>query len=400
MATVEQTNTQSQAKETNSEAVKEGLDEKCSEEFKENECKEEGGNEDQKKESTTTPADITQTKENILTQVEYYFGNKNLRTDTFLNREMKKDPNGWVSLDVLATFNKMKVYPDRDLVVDALRQSPELLEVNEDGTKVRRKLPTLLPIPEQVKRGPMFKSIYAKGFSTETPDVKEITAFFEKYGKVKSVKLRKDENGKFKGSVFVEFQTTDEARKACAMQLSYEDQPLAMMLKFDYCENKCIEKGIDPNTLRTDFGASKESRKPDRGQGRNARKPERDYRCLFKITGAKPDSEWSPIRSEAEKYGTVFWVELYGDGTGYIEYKQPLDEEKKEALLSSDVVIDGEKLSFTTTSPEEATEYFTKKKETSQRLREQKRAENKRSERLDRPPVVVPASKKRKVDTK
>ena len=46
----------------------------------------------------------------------------------------------------------------------------------------------------------------------------------------------------------------------------------------------------------------------------------------------------------------MFWVELYGDGTGYIEYKQPLDEEKKEALLSSDVVIDGEKLSFTTTS--------------------------------------------------
>ena len=96
MATVEQTNTQSQAKETNSEAVKEGLDEKCSEEFKENECKEEGGNEDQKKESITTPADITQTKENILTQVEYYFGNKNLRTDTFLNREMKKDPNGCI----------------------------------------------------------------------------------------------------------------------------------------------------------------------------------------------------------------------------------------------------------------------------------------------------------------
>ncbi|CAG8471832.1 11261_t:CDS:2 [Paraglomus occultum] len=394
MATVEQTNTQSQAIETNSEAVKEGLDEKCLE----SESKE-GEDQDQKKVSATT--DITETKRNILTQVEYYFGNKNLRTDTFLNREIKKDPDGWVSLDVLATFNKMKVYTDRGLVVEALRGSPELLEVNEDGTKVRRKLPTLLPIPEQVKRGPMFKSIYAKGFSTDAcPDVKEITTFFEKYGKVKSVKLRKDENGKFKGSVFVEFQTTDEARKVSAMQLSYQDQPLTMMLKFDYCENKCIEKGIDPNTLRTDFGTSKESRKPDRGQGRNARKPERDHRHLFKITGAKPDSEWSPIRSEAEKYGTVFWVELYGDGTGYIEYKLPLDEEKKEALLSSDVEIDGEKLSFTTITPEEATEYFTKKKEASQRLREQKRAENRRSERPDRPPVVVPASKKRKVDTK
>ena len=70
----------------------------------------------------------------------------------------------------------------------------------------------------------------------------------------------------------------------------------SILVRFDYCENKCIEKGIDPNTLRTDFGASKESRKPDRGQGRNARKPERDYRHLFKITGVKPDSEWSPIR--------------------------------------------------------------------------------------------------------
>ena len=93
-ATVEQTNTQSQATqatETNSEAVKEGLDEK---EFKENESK--GGNEDQEEESTTTPVDITETKKHILTQVEYYFGNKNLRTDTFLNREMNKDPNGCI----------------------------------------------------------------------------------------------------------------------------------------------------------------------------------------------------------------------------------------------------------------------------------------------------------------
>eukprot|EP01046_Picozoa_sp_COSAG06_P099818 COSAG06_NODE_45937_length_351_cov_0.583333_1_plen_67_part_10 len=46
----------------------------------------------------------------VLQQVEFYFGDANLPKDKFLKKQIKADPEneGWVSLDVVATFKKMK----------------------------------------------------------------------------------------------------------------------------------------------------------------------------------------------------------------------------------------------------------------------------------------------------
>ena len=77
----------------------------------------------------------------IIHQVEYYFGDKNLRKDEFLKREMEKD-DGWVSLECLLNFNRMKAL-DVDIVqiAAALDESETgLLEIHENRDKIRRRL--------------------------------------------------------------------------------------------------------------------------------------------------------------------------------------------------------------------------------------------------------------------
>lgn len=63
--------------------------------------------------------------------LQYYFGDANLARDKFLQEERNKD-NGWVSLSVLLTFNRLKTLTeDSAVIMTALRKSTnELLEVS------------------------------------------------------------------------------------------------------------------------------------------------------------------------------------------------------------------------------------------------------------------------------
>ncbi|CAO2180345.1 unnamed protein product [Urochloa humidicola] len=74
-------------------------------------------------------------RSNILTQVEYYFSDKNLEDDDFLKSLM--DENGWVPVSKVADFKRLKkMTTDINLILDALANS-SLLEV-QDG-KIRRR---------------------------------------------------------------------------------------------------------------------------------------------------------------------------------------------------------------------------------------------------------------------
>eukprot|EP01044_Picomonas_judraskeda_P040605 COSAG03_NODE_20018_length_326_cov_0.524229_1_plen_78_part_01 len=66
----------------------------------------------------------------VLQQVEFYFGDANLPKDKFLKKQIKADPEneGWVPLEVLASFKKMKgLKADAEIMASAL-DSSELLE--------------------------------------------------------------------------------------------------------------------------------------------------------------------------------------------------------------------------------------------------------------------------------
>ncbi len=87
----------------------------------------------------------------ILKQVEFYFSDANLPRDKFLWTLTVSDPKkqGWVPISQIASFKRMQRFQPLEAIVTALRGSKELLEVNEDGTAVRRKIPLVKPTSEK-----------------------------------------------------------------------------------------------------------------------------------------------------------------------------------------------------------------------------------------------------------
>lgn len=74
----------------------------------------------------------------IQQQVEYYFGNDNLnRPDMFLRRQM--DPDGYVSIQKLLDFNRMKRFATNIATVVTSLALSHLIELDSTRTKIRRR---------------------------------------------------------------------------------------------------------------------------------------------------------------------------------------------------------------------------------------------------------------------
>ncbi|XP_039196095.1 la-related protein 6 isoform X1 [Crotalus tigris] len=74
----------------------------------------------------------------LVAQVEYYFSDDNLEKDAFLLKHIRRNKMGYVSVKLLTSFKKIKqLTRDWRTTAYALKYS-NLLEMNEDGRKVRR----------------------------------------------------------------------------------------------------------------------------------------------------------------------------------------------------------------------------------------------------------------------
>ncbi|XP_006629079.3 la-related protein 6a [Lepisosteus oculatus] len=75
----------------------------------------------------------------LIAQIEYYLSDENLEHDAFLLKHVRRNKLGFVSVKLLTSFKKVKhLTRDWRTTAYALRHS-ELLELNEEGRKVRRK---------------------------------------------------------------------------------------------------------------------------------------------------------------------------------------------------------------------------------------------------------------------
>lgn len=89
----------------------------------------------------------TEVEKKIIQQIEYYFGDINLPRDKFMQEKMKED-DGWISLDVLLTFNRLaNLSKDTELIASAVEKSEtHLVIVSEDKKKLKRNPD--IPLPE------------------------------------------------------------------------------------------------------------------------------------------------------------------------------------------------------------------------------------------------------------
>jgi hypothetical protein len=154
-----------------------------------------------------------------------------------------KDPEHWIPISTIASFKRMREYVPHgsEWLLSALRSST-FLEVNSTGDKIRRTTEVKEP------KDAFERSVYAKGFPEDEDATlqQRLEDFFNTYGATNSVRMRRDENKKFKTSVFAEFadfETVDKFLKADPNP-TFEGKELLIMSKEEYCDMKIKEKGL------------------------------------------------------------------------------------------------------------------------------------------------------------
>ena len=195
-------------------------------------------------------ADISAVELQIIQQVEYYFGDANLRKDKFMKQTLDEN-DGWMPLATLLKFNRLKkLSDDADVISGSLKKSTSgLLEVAEDNTKVRRSLSRPVPeLTDSVKKETNVRTVYIKGFPT-TFKLEDIESFLAAEGFAKgvigNVVLRRQlESRDFKGSVFVEFINLETSEKFLESKHSLEgsDEALITLSRNDYYKKKEDER--------------------------------------------------------------------------------------------------------------------------------------------------------------
>ncbi|KAI7207659.1 winged helix DNA-binding domain-containing protein, partial [Hortaea werneckii] len=182
----------------------------------------------------------------IRSQVEFYFSDSNLPIDAYLLGLTGGSENRPVPLKLIHSFKRMRHFQPFSAVRDAIKDS-NFLDLN-DQDEITRKTPLADKFTDDaeankklVHSSNMTRSIYAKGFGEEHPNTHlDIENFFQPYGTVNAVRLRRKDDGEFKGSVFVEFG--DEETQKGFLELDpkpqFEGKDLQVMSKQAYVDTK------------------------------------------------------------------------------------------------------------------------------------------------------------------
>ncbi|XP_067115808.1 lupus La protein [Osmerus mordax] len=245
----------------------------------------------------------------VARQIEYYFGNHNLPRDKFLKEQLQLD-DGWVPFETMLKFNRLKcLTTDTNVIIESLRKSKSgLLEMSEDKTKLRR-LPSK-PLPEvndQYKDALKHRSVYLKGFPLDTT-LDDIQVWLNGKGNIENYQMRRTLDKKFKGSVFLTFDTEESAKQFIERTdiKTFNDNEMLIMLRPDYHAKKKIEwksnkaakakQDKDEKQIQVD---KEEMKSLDEQTG-----------CLLKFSGALEFVSRSDFHELFSGHGQIKWIDF------------------------------------------------------------------------------------------
>jgi len=274
----------------------------------------------------------------IIRQVEYYFGNTNLWRDKFLKEKLKED-SGWVTLECLCTFNRLQqLSSDFEEIVVALEKSKTgLLEISEDRLKVRRSPSNPLPDPDDpiIRKASKMKTLYMKGFP-KTYQLDDVQDYISSQGcQTVFVKMKLDEERKFKGSIIVELSTLEQADKFLKEEFKCGETTLTVMRRDEYF----MKKNEDRNGNK--FSGHKRGAEDCGDADGDAKKSKEEapmkIGCVLHFKGCNTETMREDLKSVFGKNETIDWVDFErGETQGYIRFaeegsaKKALDGVKAE----------------------------------------------------------------------
>ncbi|KAL9648669.1 hypothetical protein ABK040_016298 [Willaertia magna] len=248
----------------------------------------------------------------IREQVEFYFSDSNLPKDKFLRSLVANNPEGYVELKTIASFNRMKsLTTDMEVIVNAIKKS-SMLEVDSEGKLVRR----VTTLPDTDTSGN--RTLHVKGLPTDEQlaNIDTVKDFFNKFGQVTCVRLRREKGGQPKGSAFVEFDSesvvNDLASKTDIKFNESDEKPLLLETKNQHLERKKKER--------------EEKRKKDKEQKNEeeAQKVRDEMKNAFYLSleGIEP--------TETFTFNT-FKQSIPKEGLKFVDY--PLNDDKTKAII-------------------------------------------------------------------
>lgn len=120
----------------------------------------------------------------ICAQVEFYFSDENIVKDAFLLKHVKRNKEGYVSLKLISSFKRVKHLSRDWRVIGAALAISKKLEVNPQGTKLRR----LDPLPPFDQTTPS-RTILAAKLSVEKLSVESVAEIFRPCGEIALIRV-------------------------------------------------------------------------------------------------------------------------------------------------------------------------------------------------------------------
>ncbi|XP_023674682.1 la-related protein 6b [Paramormyrops kingsleyae] len=209
----------------------------------------------------------------VAAQLEYYLSDENLTEDAFLLKHIQKNRMGYVSLKLLTSFKKVRELTRDWRTTLAAAHCSRLLQVNEEGTKVRRRD----PVPEWLLCIPTSKLLLAwnllgdvgaeerAALGLEPPGLMErAMKLFGSYGAIASLRILRP--GK---ELPVELRRyakryAELGRKVCAV-VEYE-QLEAARRAYEALRAAEAQPGAPGRDTRVAMLGSRGTRKPSYGQ--------------------------------------------------------------------------------------------------------------------------------------
>ncbi|KAL2729466.1 la-related protein 6 isoform X1 [Vespula squamosa] len=124
--------------------------------------------------------------EKICTQVESYFADENIIKDAFLLKHVKRNKEGYVSLKLVSSFKRVKHLTKDWRVVGAALAKSTKLQVNPQGTKLRR----VNPLPAFDQTTPS-RTILAARLPLERLSVESVAEIFKPCGEIALIRVLK-----------------------------------------------------------------------------------------------------------------------------------------------------------------------------------------------------------------
>ena len=278
----------------------------------------------------------------IKKQIEFYFSESNFRKDTFLKAASETDPDGFVPIAVLLTFNKLKALTtDVATILRALSGS-ESVTVSADGLNIRRSA----ELPESDLSKPC--TLYVKGFPSDDSSVtiESIADQFSIYGKVMMVRMRKNEDSSFKGSCFIEYDSIEAVTAAVAasyeageIKATYKETPLVCIMPLvDWLQNRAnrrLKNNGDKKSKSVAGGDADgdQTSKKRKFEDTEEKKVEYTAGLIILLKDIPVDTSMFQLKDLLKKIGDIKYVEMVEGATE--AYVRVADLATAEAIIQS-----------------------------------------------------------------